>query len=100
MSGTPKVEIGDTEHKQVAHQKPLSETELRDFKNVIHNLMHDALTVWADAWAELDGRLPSGGKNPVESNERLEPSCGWSEYFEKMWVLRHYLDFTKKLSQQ
>ena len=100
MSGTPKVQVGETEHKQVAHPKPLSESELRDFKNVVHNLMQDALTVWADAWAELDGRLPSGGKDTVESHQRLEPSCGWSEYFEKMWVLRHYLDFTRKLSQQ
>jgi hypothetical protein len=100
MSGTPKVQVGETEHKQVSCQRPLSEMELRDFKNVIHNLMQDALTVWADAWAELDGRMPSGEKDPVESHQRVEPSCGWSEYFEKMWVLRHYLDFTKKLSQQ
>jgi hypothetical protein len=100
MSGTPKDQVGETEHKHITPQRPLSEMELRDFKNVIHNLMQDALTVWADAWAELDGRLPSDGKGPVASNQRLEPSCGWSEYFEKMWVLRHYLDFTRKLSQQ
>ena len=99
MSGTPKVQVGETEHKQVASQRPLSEMELREFKNVIHNLMQDALTVWADAWAELDGRLPSGTKGIEGSDLKFDPSCGWTEYLEKMWILRHYLEFTKKFSQ-
>jgi len=61
----------DNGNGQVVSQKSSSTTELQDFKNVTNKLIQDA-----------------------------EPSCGWNEYLEKMWVLKHYLDFTKRLSQQ
>jgi hypothetical protein len=27
------------------------------------------------------------------------PECGWPEFLEKMWLLRHYLDYAKRLSE-
>jgi hypothetical protein len=84
---------------QVVSQGPSSATDLRDFKNVTNRLIQDALAVWAELWAELEGH---GGPNGTarEADGKFEPSCGWTEYLEKMWVLKHYLDFTKRLSQQ
>jgi hypothetical protein len=110
MSETIKAANGGTDHKQVASQGPLSTAELRDFKNVTNNLMQDALNVWADLWAELEGprfclRQEDTGVSgvtvkPESAEDGFEPSCGWNQFLEKMWVLRHYLDFTKRLSQQ
>jgi hypothetical protein len=73
--------------------------ELQDFKNVTNNLVQDALNVWADLWAELEGRVEPDNATR-EASGKFEPSCGWTEYLEKMWVLKHYLDFVKRLSQQ
>jgi len=76
-------------------------TELQNFKNVNNNLMQEALNVWADLWAELDGQVkPNNNVTKTDIKEGFEPSCGWSEYIEKMWILWYYLDFSKRLSQQ
>ena len=99
MSGTPKkVNVGDN-NGQVASQRSSSATELQDFKNVTNNLVQDALTVWADLWAELEGKIEPDGTDQ-KTQDTFEPSCGWNEFLEKMWVLKHYLDFVKRLSQQ
>jgi hypothetical protein len=73
--------------------------ELQNFKNVNSSLMQDAMNVWADLWAELDGQVGSSKMEKTGIKENFEPSCGWSEFLEKMWVLRYYLDFSKRLSQ-
>jgi hypothetical protein len=26
------------------------------------------------------------------------PECGWPEFLEKIWLLRHYVDYTKRFS--
>jgi hypothetical protein len=62
--------------------------------------MQDALNVWAELWAELEGRVTSGVMVLPEAENGFKPSCGWPEFLEKMWVLKHYLDFTKRFSQQ
>ncbi len=99
MSGTSgNVNVSDG-NGHVASQPSSSVTELQDFKNVTNNLVQDALTVWADLWAELEGRVEPDGAT-YGTNNKLEPSCGWTEFLEKMWVLKHYLDFVKRLSQQ
>ncbi len=100
-----------TENEQIASGKSSFETELQDYKNVNNSLMQDALNVWADLWAELDSsrRRPlepdghigeSGNMTKLQIEDGFEPSCGWSQFLEKMWVLRYYLDFAKRLSQQ
>jgi hypothetical protein len=99
MSETPKKVNVKNDNGQVVSRRSSSPTELEDFKNVTNSLVQDALTVWADLWAELEGRVEPDGTGQ-KTNNRFEPSCGWNEYLEKMWVLKHYLDFVKRLSQQ
>lgn len=93
-----KIDVNDGDGQLVSH-RPLPTTELEDFKNVTNNLIQDALTVWADLWAEMEGRVEPDSTGH-RTNNKFEPSCGWTEYLEKMWVLKHYLDFVKRLSQQ
>jgi hypothetical protein len=99
MSGTPRKVNIEEGNGHIESQQSLSTTELQDFKNVTNNLVQDALTVWADLWAELDSQVGPDGTDQ-ETKKNFEPSCGWNEYLEKMWVLKHYLDFVKRLSQQ
>ena len=99
MSETP-AKTNTTNHDgQLGSQGASQLSELQDFKNVTNNLVQDALNVWADLWAELEGRVEPDVA-AAAANSKLEPSCGWTEFLEKMWVLKHYLDFVKRLSQQ
>ena len=88
------------ENEQDSLQKPSSITELQHFKNVNNSLMQDALNVWAELWAELDGHVGPGVNPSLDTEDGFKPSCGWSQYLEKMWVLWYYLDFAKRINQQ
>jgi hypothetical protein len=99
MPGTPRKANVSDGNGQVLSQRVSSATELEDFKTVTNSLVQDALTVWADLWAELEGRVEPNG-TIHKTNNQFEPSFGWTEFLEKMWVLKHYLDFVKRLSQQ
>jgi hypothetical protein len=99
MCGTPREARIRGSSGQAASQRSSSATDLHDFKHVTNSLVQDALVVWADLWAELEGRVePNGTTGRTDS--KPEPSCGWTEFLEKMWVLKHYLDFVKRLSQE
>jgi hypothetical protein len=97
------------ENEQVASQKASNETDLRDFKNINSSLMQDALNIWSDLWAELDyskarvsrpnKQIKSSSISISETDDGFSPSCGCSEFAKKMWVLRSYLDFARRLSR-
>jgi len=70
--------------------------ELRDFKNVTNNLMQDALNVWSELWAEIERQTPPDSEASGGKSERL---CDCREFLTNMWTLRHYLDFTRRLSR-
>jgi hypothetical protein len=86
-------------HKHTISQRPAPATELPHFRNVVGSVMQDALKVWAELWAQLEGRVVSSVAVLPEAKKGFEPSCGWPELLEKMCVIRHYLDFTRRLSQ-
>jgi hypothetical protein len=100
MAEKLKLIKAEPENDDLACRKSLSATELQHFKNVTGNVVQDALKVWAELWGELEGRVVSGIVVLPEAKKRFEPSCGWSEFLEKMWVLKHYLNFIKRFSQQ
>jgi hypothetical protein len=84
----------------IAPQEPPASADLQSFKNVTNNLMQDALNVWSDLWAELEGHTEPGTSGQPRTDGTFEPSCGWTAFLQKMWTLRHYLDFAKRFSQQ
>jgi hypothetical protein len=96
----PELENEMAENEQSSLQKSSSITELQNFKNINSSLMQDALKVWAELWAELDGQVGPDQKLSDDTEDGFKPSCGWSKYLEKMWVLWYYLDFAKRISQQ
>lgn len=100
MTGKIRLVRFGSEHEDVVCQMPTPARELQHFKNVTGNVMQDALNVWADLWKELEGQVVSGVMVLPEAENGFKPSCGWPEFLEKMWLLRHYLDFAGRFSQQ
>jgi hypothetical protein len=69
------------------------------FRNVNSSVLQEALDTWGDMWDQLQGRVTHGVLIENESEEPLEPKCGWPEFLEKMRLLRHYLDYAKRFSE-
>jgi len=116
----------DGEEPRTIARAPSPQAELKHFQNVIGNVTADALTVWAEIWGELQEGVHTGITVAPEAGEGLgtlqtegyptgdvsqatapscdglpfKPSCGWPEFMEKMWLLRHYLDFLARFSRQ
>lgn len=59
---------------------------------VAASVTRDANTVWADLWAELRPHVSPGGAVEPEMQKGFVPSCGWAEFLEKYWLLKHYID--------
>lgn len=100
MTGRIRLVRFEAEHEHIVSQSPLPARELQHFKNVTGSVMQDALNVWAELWGELQGSVTCGVMVLPEAENGFKPSCGWPEFLEKMWLLKHYLDFTKKFSEQ
>jgi len=98
MSETPESEKMKADLQASVSQRAQFPEELRDFKHVTNGLIQDAITVWDELWAELDGTDESATLVKLEAG--FEPSCGWTEYLQKMWTLRHTLNFAKRYSRQ
>lgn len=99
MTGRIRLVRFGAEHEDIVSQRPLPARELQHFKNVTGSVMQDALNVWADLCGELQGSITCGVMVLPEAENGFKPSCGWPEFLEKMWLLKHYLDFTKRFSQ-
>jgi hypothetical protein len=90
----------DGEQTQELARAASPEGELSHFRNVTSSVTQDALKVWADVWAELQDGVAHGVAIGPEAERGFKPSCGWSEFLEKMWLLRHHLDFIDRFSRQ
>jgi hypothetical protein len=98
MPESPDLKKTKADLEDSAAPRQLSLTEFQDFKHVTNGLVQDAINVWDELWAELDDTGEPGALIKLESG--FEPSCGWTEYLQKMWTLRHTLNFAKKYSRQ
>ncbi len=67
---------------------------------VVGRVLDSAQGVWADLWAELKpGVTPAGMVLPCMQHG-FTPSCGWPEFLEKFWLLKHYLDCSGRMCQE
>lgn len=94
-----KLPVGVDENGQLIDEMGTPETKLHHFKNVTGVLMRDALDVWADMWEELRGCATAGALILPKAQQGFKPKCGWPEFLEKMYLLKHYLDYTKRLCE-
>lgn len=71
-----------------------SEERLRLRQKVVASLLRDAQETWAEIWHELMGSVTNG--TMILPDAAQGPKCGWAEFMEKLWLLKHYLDYTKR----
>lgn len=91
--------VGGDDRTEGAAREVRPEIQLRHFRNVNASLLQDALDTWGDIWDQMQGSLTHGFMIDPEVEKNFEPECGWPEFLEKMWVLRHYLDHARRLCE-
>jgi hypothetical protein len=77
-----------------------AERTLKHLRYVIASVNDDALTVWNDLWGELKGAVTPTGMVVTEADRGFTPACGWPEFLEKLYLLKHYLDFVHRFCRE
>lgn len=78
----------------------LPEEKFKHFCNIMGVVLGEAQDTWGDLWNELQGEVTDGVLILPEAGAGFVPRCGWPEFLEKMWLLKHYLDHAKKFSEE
>ena len=89
-----------TPEEQIRREVERTNARMRHFRGVAASVMNDALKLWEEIWETcqdprtceeiIEGKIEPAGKAPV---------CGWPEFMEKLNLLRHYIDYAKRLCE-
>ncbi len=71
--------------------------ELEHLLKVAGSVTQDANQAWADIWKEFKPFVTPGGAIRPEAKDGFVPACGWAEFLEKLWLLKHYLDSVQRI---
>jgi hypothetical protein len=71
--------------------------QLDHLLKVAGSISQDANKTWADIWGELKHLTTGGGLVVPEAEKGFVPECGWPEFLEKFWLLKHYLDSIQRI---
>lgn len=77
----------------------LPDGKFKHFQNILGVVLQDAQDTWGDLWKELQGEVTDGFMVLPQAQKGFSPQCGWPEFLEKMWLLKHYLDYAKRFSE-
>ncbi len=91
-----KILSGRPEEEGRACQVLAPEEKLKHFRNINGSILQDALDTWGGIWDQLQGSVTHGFMITPEAETGFRPECGWPEFLEKMWLLKHYLDNAKR----
>ena len=72
-------------------------TQLDHLLKVASSISQDANKTWAEIWSELKRLTTGGGLVVPEAEKGFVPECGWPEFLEKFWLLKHYLDSIQRI---
>ena len=72
-------------------------TQLNHLLKVAGSISQDANKTWAEIWGELKQLTTGGGLIVPEAGKGFVPECGWPEFLEKFWLLKHYLDSIQRI---
>ena len=81
------------------HRTMLFEENVKHFCILSHSALREAQKTWTEIWKELEGSVVDGGTVLPGAEDGFRPLCGWPEFLEKMWVLKHHLDYATKYSE-
>jgi len=99
MAENPRMSVESRVSDSLEGPKPSQDRELQNFRYVVASVNDSALAVWADLWNELRGNEAAQGAICSADAEGFKPACGWPEFFEKFWLLKHYLDYIHRFCQ-
>lgn len=71
--------------------------ELEHLLKVAASVTQDANKAWADVWKEFKPLVTPGGAIRPEAKDGFVPACGWPDFLEKLWLLKHYLDSVQRI---
>ena len=71
--------------------------ELEHLLKVAGSVTEDANKLWVEIWEEFKQIATSSGMILPEANDGFVPSCGWPEFLEKFWLLKHNLDSVQRI---
>ncbi len=74
--------------------------KLRHFRGVAASVLQDAQKVWEEMWEACGD--PRSCEEILEDADNLfdrAPACGWPEFREKLHLLGHYIDYTRRLCE-
>lgn len=71
--------------------------QLEHLLKVAGSISQDANKTWAEMWSELKRLTTGGGLIGPEGEKGFVPQCGWPEFLEKFWLLKHYLDSIQRI---
>ncbi len=71
--------------------------QLEHLLRVAASVTQDADNVWAEIWSEFKPLVTADGMIRPEAGQGFTPSCGWPEFLEKLWLLKHYLDSVQRI---
>ncbi|MCU0573729.1 MAG: hypothetical protein MUC41_12140 [Syntrophobacteraceae bacterium] len=91
--------VSDNE-KGVERRVLLPEEKHRHFRNIMGVLLQDAQKTWGELWGELQGEVVDGVLVLPDAQQGFKPACGWPEFLEKMWLLKHYIDHARRFSDE
>jgi hypothetical protein len=73
---------------------------LKNFRYVVSTVNNDALRMWTELWEQLQTGVTPGGNVLPHMQQGFTPACGWPEFLEKVWLLKHYLDYLHRFCQE
>lgn len=79
------------------HPLPLTAVHSDHLLKVAGAVTHDATKVWADLWAQFKDHITPDGRVMPEMQKGFVPACGWGEFMEKFWLLKHHLDSASRV---
>jgi hypothetical protein len=71
--------------------------QLEHLLKVAGSISQDANQTWAEIWGELKRLTTGGGLLVPDAEKGFVPGCGWPEFLEKFWLLKHYLDSIQRI---
>jgi len=74
--------------------------QLDHLLKVADSIAQDANKTWAEIWGELKGLTTGGGLVVPDGAKGFVPTCGWPEFLEKFWLLKHYLDSIQRICEK
>jgi hypothetical protein len=74
--------------------------QLEHLLKVANSITQDANKTWAEIWSEFKRLTTGSGMVGPEAKQGFVPECGWPEFLEKFWLLKHYLDSIQRLCEE